>query len=50
MEHSLKVLLIEDDKIEVMKLNRAMTSLNLNHKIIEANNGEDALKLLNYSY
>ena len=42
----LKILLIEDDMIEVMKLNRAKSSLQLNHKIIEANNGEDALKLL----
>ncbi|ULC60359.1 response regulator [Flaviramulus sp. BrNp1-15] len=43
---TLKVLLIEDDMIEVMKLNRVITSLNLSHKIIEANNGEEALKLL----
>jgi CheY-like chemotaxis protein len=43
---SLKVMLIEDDMIEVMKLNRASSSLQLNHKIIEANNGEEALKLL----
>ncbi|MGB0980479.1 MAG: response regulator [Winogradskyella sp.] len=42
----LKILLIEDDMIEVIKLNRAIKSLQLNHKIIEANNGEDALKLL----
>jgi CheY-like chemotaxis protein len=42
----LKILLFEDDMIEVMKLNRAKSSLQLNHKIIEANNGEDALKLL----
>lgn len=32
--------------IEVMKLNRTISSLKLNHKIIEANNGEDALKIL----
>ena len=43
---TLKILLIEDDMIEVMKLNRSISSLKLNHKIIEANNGEDALKLL----
>jgi len=43
---TLKILLIEDDMIEVMKLNRAKSSLQLNHKIIEANNGEDALQLL----
>ncbi|EDP71246.1 response regulator receiver domain protein (CheY-like) [Flavobacteriales bacterium ALC-1] len=43
---NLNVLLIEDDIIEVMKLNRATSSLQLNHKIVEANNGEEALKLL----
>jgi len=43
---NLKILLIEDDMIEVMKLNRAKSSLQLNHRIIEANNGEDALMLL----
>ncbi|MFB9052774.1 response regulator [Formosa undariae] len=43
---TLKILLIEDDMIEVMKLNRAISSLELPHKIIEANNGEDALNLL----
>lgn len=42
----LKILLIEDDIIEVMKLNRAISSLQLPHKIIEANNGEDALTIL----
>jgi len=43
---NLKILLIEDDMIEVMKFNRAKSSLQLNHRIIEANNGEDALMLL----
>jgi CheY-like chemotaxis protein len=42
----LNILLIEDDLIEVMKLNRATSSLQLNHNIKEANNGEVALKLL----
>ena len=46
MIKTLNIFLIEDDKIEVMKLNRTIKSLNLNHKIIEANNGEDALKIL----
>ncbi len=46
MPKALKVLLIEDDMIEVMKLNRTISSLKLNHKIIEANNGEEALKIL----
>ncbi|WP_339623187.1 response regulator [uncultured Winogradskyella sp.] len=43
---TLNILLIEDDIIEVMKLQRATASLQLHHKIKEANNGEDALKML----
>lgn len=43
---SLKIMLIEDDMIEVMKLNRAIKSLELSHEIIEANNGEEAIKAL----
>ncbi|WP_299886062.1 response regulator [uncultured Lacinutrix sp.] len=46
MSKILNVLLIEDDTIEVMKLNRTISKLNLNHNIIEANNGEDALEIL----
>ena len=46
MKKKLKILLIEDDTIELMKLNRAMLSLNMNHKVTEVNNGEDALELL----
>ena len=46
MTRELKILLIEDDTIELMKLNRAMLSLNMNHEVTEANNGEDALELL----
>ncbi len=46
MRKSLNILLIEDDTIEVMKFNRVLKTLNLNHKIIEANNGEDALSIL----
>jgi len=46
MQKKLKILLIEDDMIEIMKLNRTTSKLNLEHTIIEANNGEDALKLL----
>lgn len=46
MEQKLNVLLIEDDMIEIMKLNRTISTLNLDHNIIEANNGEDALKIL----
>lgn len=46
MIKSLNILLIEDDIIEVMKLNRVIASLQLNHKIIEARNGEEALEFL----
>lgn len=42
----LKILLIEDDKIEVMKLKRVLTNLDIKHQIIEAHNGEDALHML----
>jgi CheY-like chemotaxis protein len=43
---SLNILLIEDDAIEVMKFNRVLSTLNFKHKIIEASNGEEALKIL----
>lgn len=46
MSKSLNILLIEDDTIEVMKFNRVIKTLGLNHKIIEANNGEEALSIL----
>ena len=38
--------MIEDDAIEIMKLNRAISSLKKEHQIVEANNGEDALTIL----
>ena len=47
--NSLKILLIEDDMIEIMKMKRVMGSLNLNHQIIEANNGEEAIEILKSS-
>jgi CheY-like chemotaxis protein len=47
MNKILKILLIEDDAIEVMKLNRVLSTLKIKHKIIEANNGEEALGILN---
>ena len=46
IESSLKILLIEDDMIEIMKMNRTVSSLKLNHKIVEAHDGEEALKIL----
>lgn len=46
MNKSLKILLVEDDIIEVMKFNRAVLTLNLPHKIITACNGEEGLEVL----
>lgn len=43
----LKILLIEDDSIEIMKIHRAIATLDLDHEITEANNGMDALEILN---
>ncbi len=42
----MNILLIEDDNIEIMKLQRTVTKLALNHKITEAKNGEQALEIL----
>lgn len=46
MKNRLAVLVIEDDQIERMKLKRATSLLEMNHNIIEAKNGEEALDLL----
>jgi CheY-like chemotaxis protein len=46
MAKVLNILLIEDDTIEVMKFNRVLKTIQANHKIIEANNGEEALEIL----
>lgn len=46
MEKNLNILLIEDDMIEIMKFNRTISSLKLKHNIVEANNGEEALQIL----
>ncbi|MCL6293946.1 response regulator [Gaetbulibacter sp. 2012CJ34-3] len=46
MMKALNILLIEDDTIETMKFNRTISSLKLEHNVTEANNGEDALKIL----
>ena len=46
---TLSILLIEDDAIEVMKMNRTIGKLNLNHGIEIANNGEEALTILTES-
>lgn len=46
MAKALNILLIEDDEIEVMKFNRVLSKLKVAHKIVEANNGEEAIKIL----
>jgi len=46
MKNKLNILFIEDDEIEVMKLNRTLNKLDLKHSIQEAKDGEDALKQL----
>ncbi len=42
----MKVLFIEDDMIETMKLQRAITKFESKHEITEAKNGEEALEIL----
>lgn len=42
----LNILFIEDDAIEGIRLNRALISLNQNHRLIEVSNGLEALNYL----
>lgn len=46
MNKELRILLVEDDMIEIMKINRTIAKLSYKHEIIEAKNGEEALKIL----
>ena len=46
MENFLKVLLVEDNLIEIMKMKRTISLLKLKHTIHEAKNGEEALQFL----
>lgn len=41
------ILLIEDDTIEVMKLERTLSKVETKHNIVKASNGEEALEILN---
>ncbi|WP_299174866.1 response regulator [uncultured Allomuricauda sp.] len=45
----MNVLFIEDDMIETMKLQRAITKFESKHEITEAKNGEEALEILKNS-
>lgn len=42
----MNILLIEDDLIEVMKLERTLTKVATKHTIVKASNGEEALQAL----
>lgn len=46
MQKKLTILLIEDDQIEIMKFNRILSKIDSIHDVVEANNGEEALKIL----
>lgn len=46
MRKKLNILFIEDDEIEIMKLNRTLNSLELKHNFEEAQDGEMALDIL----
>ncbi len=41
------ILLIEDDAIEIMKLERTLSKVETKHNIVKASNGEEALEILN---
>ncbi|MFI2741304.1 response regulator [Zhouia sp. PK063] len=43
---NLKILLIEDDEIEIMKLNRVISTLGFKHQLTRAANGEEAIECL----
>lgn len=43
MKRELKILLVEDNIIEILKLKRAIEYLGINHEVLEAENGEIAL-------
>lgn len=46
MKNALKVLLIEDNMIEIMKMNRTVSLMETKHEITEAKNAEEALTIL----
>lgn len=46
MPNRFKIMLIEDDAIEIMKFRRVLLKLNLEYEVIEMNNGQVALEYL----
>ena len=45
-EHSLPILVVEDDDVDVMTLKRCFRQLKISNKLLVAANGEDAILLL----
>jgi CheY-like chemotaxis protein len=46
----INILLVEDDKLDVMDVQRALDKMQILHKTSVARNGEEALELLNGQY
>lgn len=46
MSKALSILLVEDDIFEILRFNNTVSNLNINCNIREANNGAEALKVL----
>ncbi len=46
MRNSRPILLIEDDRVDVMTLERAMKDLNVTNPVVNVRNGEEALRYL----
>jgi CheY-like chemotaxis protein len=47
MQRVVKILLIEDDSLDQMEVRRTLEKKGILHKLTIANNGEDALKVVN---
>lgn len=45
-KHLKRILLVEDDRIEILKFKRTISKLKLDYDFIFASNGEDALEIL----
>jgi CheY-like chemotaxis protein len=47
MRNSQPILLVEDDKVDVMTVKRALKDLNIKNQLVSTANGEEALEYLN---
>jgi CheY-like chemotaxis protein len=45
--HPINILLVEDDKLDVIDIKRSLDKLNIFYKLTNAKNGEEAITLLN---